>query len=264
MRATDYPYCQSPFTVLAHRGGAGMAVNKGIENTLAAFGHAVEVGCTYLETDVHATSDGVLVAFHDPILDRVTESGGVIAAMPWHKVKQAKVGGEPIPTLDEIFDAFPEAFINIDIKHDGATMPLIDVLSRHRAWSRVCVGSFSSKRIQTFRRLVQGRTATAVGPVGVGWAVIGPHSMQMAQSHGNAYQVPHRLTRYGVPLVTPTFIKAAHRQGRAVHVWTVNEISEAREVMDMGVDGIVTDRPDLMCEFARVHQPKEAPTLIPR
>ena len=93
-----------------------MAVNKGIENTLAAFGHAVEVGCTYLETDVHATSDGVLVAFHDPILDRVTESGGVIAAMPWHKVKQAKVGGEPIPTLDEIFDAFPEAFINIDIK----------------------------------------------------------------------------------------------------------------------------------------------------
>lgn len=87
MRATDYPYCQSPFTVLAHRGGAGMAVNKGIENTLAAFGHAVEVGCTYLETDVHATSDGVLVAFHDPILDRVTESGGVIAAMPWHKVK---------------------------------------------------------------------------------------------------------------------------------------------------------------------------------
>ena len=259
MRATDYPYCQSPFTVLAHRGGAGMAVNKGIENTLAAFGHAVEVGCTYLETDVHATSDGVLVAFHDPILDRVTESGGVIAAMPWHKVKQAKVGGEPIPTLDEIFDAFPEAFINIDIKHDGATMPLIDVLSRHRAWSRVCVGSFSSKRIQTFRRLVQGRTATAVGPVGVGWAVIGPHSMQMAQSHGNAYQVPHRLTRYGVPLVTPTFIKAAHRQGRAVHVWTVNEISEARELMDMGVDGIVTDRPDLMCEFARVHQPKEAP-----
>ena len=112
-----------------------MAVNKGIENTLAAFGHAVEVGCTYLETDVHATSDGVLVAFHDPILDRVTESGGVIAAMPWHKVKQAKVGGEPIPTLDEILDAFPDAFINIDIKHDGATMPLIDVLSRHRAWS---------------------------------------------------------------------------------------------------------------------------------
>ena len=103
-----------------------------------------------------------------------------------------------------------------------------------------------------------------MGPVGVGWAVIGPHSMQMAQSHGNAYQVPHRLTRYGVPLVTPTFIKAAHRQGRAVHVWTVNEISEARELMDMGVDGIVTDRPDLMCEFARVHQPKEAPTLIPR
>ena len=234
MRATDYPYCQSPFTVLAHRGGAGMAVNKGIENTLAAFSHALEVGCTYLETDVHATSDGVLVAFHDPILDRVTESGGVIAAMPWHKVKQAKVGGEPIPTLDEIFDAFPEAFINIDIKHDGATMPLIDVLSRHRAWSRVCVGSFSSKRIQTFRRLVQERTATAVGPVGVGSAVIGPHSMQMARSRGNAYQVPHRLTRYGVPLVTPTFIKAAHRQGRAVHVWTVNEISEARELMDMG------------------------------
>ena len=82
MRATDYPYCQSPFTVLAHRGGAGMAINKGIENTLAAFGHAVEVGCTYLETDVHATSDGVLVAFHDPILDRVAEgSKGVLNSL---------------------------------------------------------------------------------------------------------------------------------------------------------------------------------------
>ena len=88
--------------------------------------------------------------------------------------------------------------------------------------------------------------------------------MQRARSRGDAYQVPHRLTRYGVPLVTPTFIDAAHRLGRAVHVWTIDEISEARELMDMGVDGIVTDRPDLMCEFARVHQPKDAPTLIPR
>ncbi|MSS45437.1 glycerophosphodiester phosphodiesterase [Cutibacterium sp. WCA-380-WT-3A] len=258
----DYPYCQRPFTVLAHRGGAGMAVNTGIENTLAAFSHALEVGCTHLETDVHATSDGVLVAFHDPMLDRVTDESGIIAAMPWHKVKHAKVGGEPIATLDEILDAFPESFVNIDIKHDGATQPLIDVLSRHRAWQRVCVGSFSSKRIRTFRRLARERTATAVGPVGVGWAVVGPHRMQMTE--GDAYQVPHRLTRYGVPLVTPSFIEAAHRLGRAVHVWTVNEISEARELMDMGVDGIVTDRPDLMCEFARVHQPKEAPTLIPR
>ena len=143
-------------------------------------------------------------------------------------------------------------------------MPLIDVLSRHQAWGRVCVGSFSSNRIRTFRRLIRERTATAVGPVGVGWAVVGPRSMQMAGSCGDAYQVPHRLTRYGAPLVTPTFIDAAHRLGRAVHVWTVNEISEARELMDMGVDGIVTDRPDLMCEFARVHQPKEAPTLVPR
>ncbi|MDU5298684.1 glycerophosphodiester phosphodiesterase [Cutibacterium avidum] len=264
MRATDYPYCQRPFTVLAHRGGAGMTANKGIENTLAAFRHAVDLGCTHLETDVHATSDGVLMAFHDPILDRVTESSGVIAKMPWHEVRQASVGGEPIPTLDDVLDAFPESFINIDIKHDAATMPLIEVLSRHRAWNRVCVGSFSSKRIRTFRRLMRERTATAVGPVGVGWAVVGPNSLQMAESRGDAYQVPHRVSRYGVPLVTPTFVAAAHRLGRAVHVWTINEVSEARELMDMGVDGIVTDRPDLMCNFARIHQPKDAPTLIPR
>ncbi|MDO4412018.1 MAG: glycerophosphodiester phosphodiesterase [Cutibacterium sp.] len=241
-----------------------MAINKGIENTLAAFGHAVDLGCTHLETDVHATSDGVLVAFHDPVLDRVTDSSGAIAKTPWREVKRASVGGEPIPTLDDILDAFPESFINIDIKHDNATMPLIDVLSRHRAWDRVCIASFSSNRIRKFRRLACQPTATAVGPVGVGWAIIAPSTFQMANTRGDAYQVPHRVSRYGIPLVTPSFVAAAHRVGRAVHVWTVNEVSEARELMDMGVDGIVTDRPDLMCEFARIHQPKDAPTLIPR
>ena len=167
MSAADYPYFAPPPFGLAHRGGASHPANVGIENTLAAFATAVDLGYRFLETDVHATADGRLVAFHDEHLDRVTDRAGAIAELPWSEVAAARIAGsQPIPSLDDLLDAFPEARINIDIKAPGAVVPLWETIRRHAAYDRVCVGSFGERRLHAFRRLAGARVATAAGQLG--------------------------------------------------------------------------------------------------
>jgi glycerophosphoryl diester phosphodiesterase len=129
---------------LAHRGGAA----DGLENTHSAFARAVALGYRYLETDVHATADGRLVAFHDETLDRMTDASGPIAGLPWSRVRQALVGGrEPLPLMRELLRAFPGARWNIDVKSESALVPLLELLDEQDAWSRVCVGSFEEERV---------------------------------------------------------------------------------------------------------------------
>ena len=139
-------YLDSPRPLaFAHRGGAYHPEIEGLENTLAAFRHAVALGYTYLETDVHVTSDGVLLAFHDTVLDRVTDRTGSIAASTYAEVQRALIGGsEPVPTLGELFDAFPDARFNIDLKSEGAVEALAAFIEERDAWDRVLVGSFSA------------------------------------------------------------------------------------------------------------------------
>ena len=158
--ATGYAYLDEaagdPGGVLAfaHRGGAYHPEIEGLENTLAAFKHAVALGYDYLETDVHVTSDGVLLAFHDAVLDRVTDLEGAIADLTFDEVRQALVGGrEQVPTLAQLFDEFPRARFNIDIKSDGAVPVLAEFIEEREAWDRVLVGSFSPQRMAAFRRL---------------------------------------------------------------------------------------------------------------
>jgi glycerophosphoryl diester phosphodiesterase len=148
---------EAPGSVLAfaHRGGADHPEIEGLENTLAAFRHAVGLGYDYLETDVHVTRDGVLLAFHDSVLDRVTDRRGEIAALSLSEVREALVGGrEAVPTLAELFDAFPLARFNIDLKSDGAVPALAAFIRERGVEDRVLVGSFSPRRLNAFRRLV--------------------------------------------------------------------------------------------------------------
>ena len=121
MRASDFAYLDAPTPVaLAHRGGAAYGPNRGVENTMAAFRRAVEMGYCYLETDVHATKDGQLVAFHDTVLDRVSDVSGAVEDLPYNALREVRIGGtEPIPLLRELFAAFPGVRVNIDIKADG-------------------------------------------------------------------------------------------------------------------------------------------------
>src|SRR5436305_12258565 len=124
----SFPFLDWPGPIpLAHRGGASEAP----ENTMPAFEHAVRLGFRYIETDVHVTSDGVLLAFHDNALDRVTDGHGRIDALPWSVVRAAKVDGrEPIPLFEDLLGAFPDIRVNIDPKHDGAVPALVEVLKK--------------------------------------------------------------------------------------------------------------------------------------
>jgi glycerophosphoryl diester phosphodiesterase len=222
--ADEYAYFTAPFTALAHRGGITEDAPAEVENSLRGFVAAWAFGFTHLETDVHVTSDGTLVAFHDKVLDRVTDGGS-----------------EPIPTLAELLDALPQARFNIDLKAPGAIEPLVATLEQHGALDRVCVGSFHRASIAAFRRLTDGRVATSASPVEVGVFGLVPGVRDRWPLAGQAFQMPTHEPRTRLPLVTRGMIEAAHRRGAVVHVWTINDRPEMERLIELGVDGLVSD-----------------------
>ncbi|MGW5769993.1 glycerophosphodiester phosphodiesterase [Streptomyces longwoodensis] len=238
-----HPYLDHPGPIaFAHRGGAA----DGLENTAAQFRRALEAGYRYLETDVHATRDGKLVAFHDATLDRVTDGAGRIADLLWSDVRHARVAGqEPVPLFEELLKAFPEARWNVDLKDEPALHPLLNLIGRANAWDRVCVGSFSESRVVRAQRLAGPRLATSYGTRGVlglrlrSWGL--PAALRRSAV---AAQVPE--SQSGVRVVDARFVRAAHARGLQVHVWTVNEPERMHRLLDLGVDGIMTDHIDTL------------------
>ena len=217
---------------------------------MAAFRAAVELGYRYLETDVHTTADGVLLVFHDPSLDRVTDGTGRISRLPAGTVATARIGGrEPIPLFRELASAFPGVRLNLDVKDWSSVPSLAAAIEQHGVHDQVLVASFSDRR----RRAVQNRlsrpVAGSAGIVGNAlFTVLGPvlpaRAIRRALRGVHALQVP---VRYGaIRVVTPGFVRRAHRHGLQVHVWTINDPAEMRRLLDLGVDGIVTDRADLL------------------
>lgn len=245
-RAADYPFFDHdgplPF---AHRGGAAYPPNAGIENTMRAFENAVDLGYRYLETDVHATADGVAVAFHDGTLDRLTDRTGPIAELPYAEIAKARIGGrEPIPRLDELLDAWPEARFNIDVKHESAIRPLAESIVRARAVDRVCVASFSGRRLNGVRRLLP-RLATSLTPVEAVCSKVLPRRLgSLIPPPAPCVQVP--IGFRGLRVVTPHFVGGIHDRGQQLHVWTVDDPATIGELLDLGVDGIITDRIDVL------------------
>lgn len=243
----SHPFLDHPGPIaFAHRGGAG----EYPENTLAAFGAAVALGYRYLETDVHATADGVVVAFHDDRLDRVTDRRGRIGALTWSQVAAARVDGrEPIARLAALLEAFPDARLNIDPKHDAVVGPLVRVLRERRAVERVCVGSFSDARLDRVRADLGPEVCTSLGTREVAALRLGswgsPRLARRAiRSGAHCVQVPVRAGR--LPIVDVAFVRAAHALGLPVHVWTVDDRVEMNRLLDLGVDGLMTDRPSVL------------------
>ncbi|MDO7866814.1 glycerophosphodiester phosphodiesterase family protein [Nocardioides jiangxiensis] len=232
----------------AHRGGALHPELEGLENTLAAFRHAYALGYRHLETDVHVTRDGVLLAFHDERLDRVTDLTGALADLTYAEVRTARVGGrEPVPTLADLVDAFPEARFNIDIKSRRAAAPLARFLTDRGVEDRVMVGSFSPAALREFRRLTRGAVPTSAHPLEVAAFLASPSGRvagRLTMGRPRALQVPVRHGR--VRVVTRRFVEKAHAAGLEVHVWTVDDPAEIRRLHELGVDGIFTDRTDLL------------------
>src|SRR6267154_3495769 len=262
----------------AHRGGAAHAP----ENSWRAFEHAVGLGYGYLETDVQATLDGVLIAFHDRTLARVTGRPGRIARMNHRDVAAALIDGtEPIPLLEDLLGAWPDVRFNIDLKDAPAVEPLAAVLRRTGAWNRICVTSFSASRLRAARRVLDRQVCMAASPIGTavvrfggprgprdhtrpGRAGVGRGSRSgpgqrrlggeaarggpQAAGRGTPLALAERLARTGVrcaqvpaQVATPAFVARAHVLGLHVHAWTINSPGVMRNLLDIGVDGIMTD-----------------------
>ena len=223
----------------AHRGGASAAP----ENTLAAFADAVALGYRHVETDVHSTLDGVLLAFHDDDLSRSCNDPRRIAEHSADELASARVDGEePIPRLEEILDTWPDLFVNIDCKADSAVAPLVALLQRRPALlERVCIGSFSDARLDALRRTVGSSLLTSMGPRAVARMVGRSNRLPVGLRSDGARcaQVPVR--QGPIRVVTPRFVDAAHAAGIQVHVWTVDDPIEIASLLDMGVDGIMSD-----------------------
>lgn len=236
----------------AHRGWH-IGDLDGLENSLAAFRRACQEGYTHVETDVHATSDDVVVVHHDPTLDRTTDRGGEIGKLRWSEVRRARIGGrEAVSRIEDVLEELPEGRFNIDVKSDAAVEPMVRAIQRVGAFDRVALASFSARRLARIRRLGGPKLAMAMGPVsaGVVWANSRvPFVSLKALTRGMMAQVPRRY--WGLAVVGAAFVQAAHRIGAEVHVWTVDEAAEMRALLDMGVDGIVTDRPDTLRDVLR-------------
>lgn len=205
---------------------------------MAAFEYAVGLGYRYVETDVQVTADGVLLAFHDNDLLRTCDRPGRISDLPWSEVRNARVHGtDPIPLLDELLGTWPELRVNIDCKSDRAVGALVDALGRTDALDRVCVGAFSNRRIRRLRNLLGPRLCSALAPGEVAALITGAP----LRTRGVAVQVP---VKQGPIVVTGArMLRRAHRLGLVVHVWTIDDAAEIDRLLDLGVDGVMTDRP---------------------
>jgi len=248
-RVTDFPFFDNaglpiPF---AHRGGALTGDGVGLENSMLAFESAVRLGYRHLETDVHASRDGQVIAFHDSTLDRLTARIGTVSDLTNDEIAKARIGGrEPIPLLSDILTAWPDAKVNIDAKSDRAIEPLARCIDEHAAWDRVCVATFSAPRLRRLRARLDPRIATAYSAVGVaGLRVLPLRPLRaVVAARGLAAQVPPRRGRFEV--VTRSFVDRAHELGKHVHVWTIDAPDEMNRLLDLGVDAIMTDRTDLL------------------
>lgn len=218
------------------------------ENTLAAFGRATALGVRYLETDVHTTRDGHLVCFHDATLRRVTGLPGRIRDLDLAAVRRLRVGGtEPVPTLAEAMAAYPDSGFAVDLKDERSIEAMAQLLREHPAWAaRLCVAAAWSRWLARLQDEVPGVT-TALGwrslTTLVAWSRGGVRP-PAAVARGAFAHVPLRLG--GLPVMAEAVVARAHDLGIRVVVWTVDEPDTMHRLLDTGVDGLITDRPDLL------------------
>ena len=240
------PYLDSPVPLaFAHRGGAA----DGDENTAQAFARAIALGYRYVETDVHATADGVPVVFHDASLERLTGAAGRVADLRWADLATLRIGGAgAVPRLADVLGAWPQVRFNIDVKADAAAAATVDVIHAGAAADRVLLASFSDARLARLRALAGPRVATSLARGEVLRLRISSWAGTPLRLPGSAVaaQVPVRHGR--IPVADRRFVARAHRLGLQVHVWTVDDPAEMHRLLDLGVDGIMTDRPELLRE----------------
>ncbi len=246
----------------AHRGASARAP----ENTLEAFRLAVEAGAGGLELDVHMTLDKEIVVIHDATVERTTDGSGVVAEMKLDELRALDAGyrfspdggrthpyrgqGLRIPTLAQVYEQFPAVCVNVDIKEPqpGAEEAVMRVIRDARAEGRSLVVSGDHAVVRRFRRVSGGRISTGASRLETGafylLSRLRLERLGLGRPACDALQVP--VEHKGVTLVTPRFLRAAHSRGVRVDAWTINEPGEMRRLLDLGVDVIMTDRPQTL------------------
>ncbi len=240
-------YLTPPPSAFAHQGGG----REFTENSWEAFEHAVGLGYLHLETDVQTSSDGVVFCMHDPTLDRTTNGRGAAKDMPWTAITSLRVNGsqQGPPRLDEVLTRWPDLRVNIEPKTDEAVDPLVRAIRAADAVSRICVGSFAGKRIKRMRAALGPQLVTSTGPLATLRWVVGsllPTALGklVARTSAGCYQVP--VKQFGIPVTFGRSVRLAHAMGKQVHVWTVDDDAEIGRLFDLGVDGIMSDRPTVL------------------
>lgn len=249
------PFFSDPTPLaIAHRGSRLLWP----ENTIEAFQNAVDLGYRYLETDLHRTSDGVLVTFHDDTLDRTTEGAGPISRLTWEELSRLDAAyhfaphedfprrgqGVRVPSLVEVLETFPDVKLVLDLKGPGFEAELAGLLTAHGAEDRVIVGAFSDTRLARFRRASRGRVATSSGPAETIAIWTASRIGRPLRTRADALQVPEDFAF--VVLADSKLVAAAEAAGKQVHVWTVNDPDHMARFLDAGVHALITDRPDTL------------------
>ncbi|MBX3037704.1 MAG: glycerophosphodiester phosphodiesterase [Anaerolineales bacterium] len=265
--APVHPYYASDLTdtlVIAHQGGDGIAPG----NTMLAFQNAVDIGVDVLEMDLHITKDDVLVLIHDETIDRTTNGSGEVESMTLDEIKQYDAGydwsndnnatfpfrgqGITIPTLEEVFTAFPQMKMTIEIKKSNKSMiqPFCDMIHAYNMQEKIVVASFYDDKMKAFREACpEVATSSAKNETTVFVLLSKVFLTGFYSPQFYSLQVPEESS--GITVMTESFIRAAHERNLAVEPWTINDEETMRKFIEWGVDGIMTDRPDIMIEILK-------------
>jgi len=231
---------------IAHRGDSVRCP----ENTMEAFESAYALGYRYLETDVHATCDGKLVVFHDDDLDRMTDGSGPVSGQTWNDLRHLKIAGTArIPLLAELLDCWPDTRFIIDPKADSAVEPLYRTLADRDVWDRVCVGSFSGQRIAWLREQAGSQLCTSMTPSEILRLRLGALGLPSGRFRALCVQAP--LRHHSFRVITPQFLAAAGKRGLPVQAWTINDCQTMEWLIEIGIDAIMTDDPELLKSLLR-------------
>ena len=238
-----HPYLnQAGVAISAHRGGSEEAP----ENTLESFRYAIEVGSAYIETDVQLSADGIPYIFHDDDLSRLLNMDVTFNSLHSNQIEELKLfGSYQIPKLETALTQFPNALFQIDLKTDEVALPAMKVIESLNAFDRICIASFSSNRLQKVRKEFP-ETCFSMGPKEIFKLLLSSFGLYNKKVFGDCLQVP--IYQYGIKLVTRRFVKYVQSIGLKIHVWTINDVKTMEKLIDLDVDGIITDRPKLLKE----------------
>ena len=228
--------------VLAHRGGA----EESLENTIKSFEYSISLGCKYIETDVQVSSDGIPYIFHDDDLKRICGIAKKFNSLSSQDIDKINIfDGHKIPRLNDVLELFPDTKFQIDFKTDEVVQPALDVISNSKALERVCIASFNSKRLKGVRKNYPN-LCISMGPKEVYKTLAASFNLYKKHIPGDCLQIP--MSYYGIRVVTKRFVNFLKSRGLKVMVWTINDVKTFKFLIDLNVDGIITDKPKLLFE----------------